>query len=176
MNDDDEQTLGKEHSVFGWVTDEDIKTSSRKWDINKKFNKGELKGFTPLQYAICRRCREIAEAMIDNGADVNAKFDDGYTPLLLALKKKNKLKMIRMLLNKGADIDARTDEGYTALMLASMYSKNLKVLKFFLEREVDLLAKNNAGLTALELAVWKGRSVKVLNALIRAIDASCVSS
>ncbi len=172
MNDDEEQTLGKEHSVWGYLTFDDLKTSSRKWDINKKFNKGELKGLTPLQYAIYRRCRKTAKDMIDNGADVNAKFDNGYTPLLLAIKKKNKLKMIRMLLNKGADIDARTDQGYTALMLASMYRKNLKVLEFFLKREVDLLAKNNAGLTALELAAG---NVKVINALLRAIDMPAAS-
>ena len=38
-------------------------------------------GGTPLYYATGRGHKEIAELLIANDADVNAKTNDGYTPL-----------------------------------------------------------------------------------------------
>jgi len=47
-------------------------------DVNEK---GGRYGLTPLQYAVANDHKEVAELLIDKGADVNAKMGDGQTPL-----------------------------------------------------------------------------------------------
>ena len=45
-------------------------------------------GVTPLHYAAGYGHKEIAELLIDKGADVDAKADNGITPLDAAIKFK----------------------------------------------------------------------------------------
>ena len=44
------------------------------------------RGGTPLHYAASRRDKEIAELLIAKDADVNAKMEDGDTPLDWAIE------------------------------------------------------------------------------------------
>ena len=46
-------------------------------DVNSKDNYGN----TPLHYAVLGGHTEIAELLIAEGADVNARRDDGMTPV-----------------------------------------------------------------------------------------------
>jgi ankyrin repeat protein len=48
-------------------------------NVNEKNDLG-----TPLYCAASSECKEIAELLIANGADVKAKNDDGWTPLFCA--------------------------------------------------------------------------------------------
>jgi len=48
---------------------------------------GELKGYTPLIFAVRENNLEIVELLIENNANVNIKNIDGDTPLLLAEKR-----------------------------------------------------------------------------------------
>ncbi|HTZ21604.1 MAG TPA: ankyrin repeat domain-containing protein [Opitutaceae bacterium] len=54
--------------------------------------------------------------LIDKGANVNAKRDDGSTALMKAAQYAE-LDVVRLLLKKGADIRAKDNNGRTALML-----------------------------------------------------------
>ncbi len=57
------------------------------------------------------------EALIKNGADINAVYE-GWTALLWAARKGNE-KAIQILLANKTDIHAKDAMGYTALMMAT---------------------------------------------------------
>ena len=58
------------------------------------------------------------ERLIKEGANVNAKFRDGFTALMMA-SMTNRPAIAGLLLRTGANVDAKTSHGVTALMLAS---------------------------------------------------------
>jgi ankyrin repeat protein len=47
---------------------------------------------------------ELVKLLLEYGADVNSKDDDGYTPLSIACKYKN-TELVKLLIEHGADID-----------------------------------------------------------------------
>ena len=56
--------------------------------------------------------------LIENGAEVNARDDDSWTPLSRA-SMNGHTEVASLLIGKGADVDARDDDGLTPLMWAS---------------------------------------------------------
>jgi ankyrin repeat protein len=64
-----------------------------------------------LQYS------EMVKALIDKGADVNAKDKDGQTALMLAAGG-GYTEIVKALIEKGADVNAKNNTGDTALSLA----------------------------------------------------------
>ena len=71
---------------------------------------------------------EDVQAAITNGAAVNAKDDDGATPLLYAAMKNQNPEVISTLLNAGASVNARTIEGWTPLMAAALGNQTNEVI------------------------------------------------
>ena len=65
------------------------------------------------------------KALLDKGADVNAKDDKERTPLMSAAYR-GYLEVVKLLLEKGADVKAKDKGGLTALMFAAS-GENLKV-------------------------------------------------
>jgi ankyrin repeat protein len=55
--------------------------------------------------------------LVDNDADVNARQQQGWTPLHGAAQSGDR-DLVKLLLAKGADREARADTGQTALDLA----------------------------------------------------------
>ena len=60
---------------------------------------------------------DILRSMVEKGADVNAKTDDGHTALMSAAYN-GKDDAVNILLDKGADINAAASDGATALDFA----------------------------------------------------------
>jgi ankyrin repeat protein len=71
-------------------------------DVNAK---SEVNGQTSLHTAANNGRKEIAEQLIDNGADVNAMEVWGATPLNLATGGGRK-EIVELLITKGADVNA----------------------------------------------------------------------
>lgn len=65
--------------------------------------------------------------LVANGADVNAKDNDGITTLMLESMNDHS-KMVKILLANGADVNAKDNSGNTALSLAKRYSKTAQAL------------------------------------------------
>jgi ankyrin repeat protein len=61
---------------------------------------------------------EEVERLLNEGADIDARSDNGMTPLILA-SWRGHTKVVELLLREGADVDATTNKGTTALRLAT---------------------------------------------------------
>ena len=83
--------------------------------------------------------KEIAEILIDKGADVNAMSDIGRTPLYWAADSGYK-EIIELLIAKGADVNAKTNDEKTLLDMANDPNKRNKNKRFI----ADLLRKHGA--------------------------------
>ena len=75
-------------------------------------------GTTPLMLAASKGRLEIAEAIIQAGANVNARNDAGWTALHMAAFDQAQSDVIDLLMQSGVDIEARNKTGKTALQLA----------------------------------------------------------
>jgi ankyrin repeat protein len=116
-------------------------------DVNTRgFNKKE----TPLHVASRRGHVEVAQLLLELGADAEAQDHDRSTPLLLA-SKDGLAEVTRVLLGHGADIEARDHEHRTPLLLASGLG-HVEVSRVLLEHGADMKAQDKFKRTALHRA------------------------
>ena len=106
--------------------------------------------------------RDRAAVLIERGADVNAKNEDGNTALLLACgygihRDEARTEMVELLIEKGADIEAKDRNGRTPLMIACQQGYT-NVAKLLIEKGADIEARKGNGETALMVACMYGRA------------------
>lgn len=84
----------------------------------------------PIHAAAAARQIEIVKMLVENGADVNAKQQQGFVPLHAAAQNGD-AEMTKLLLDHGADAKARSDNGQTALDLAMLqgHAKAVELLE-----------------------------------------------
>jgi hypothetical protein len=113
-------------------------------------------GMNPLHAAASSGNFEVVRILI-NPAYINARDEDGWTPLLWASGGHNFKdgSVLRFLLDHGADINVQNRANRTALHRAS-FNGALEVVCLLLEYGADLEAKNMIGETALQEAVDRG--------------------
>ena len=94
--------------------------------------------------------------------DVDAKNDDGQTPLHSAVKE-GKIDIVKFLVENNAMIDANDNERVTPFQLA-MAGGKLEVAHFLLQNGANIDARNSVDKTSLHLAASEGNieSVKFL--------------
>lgn len=69
------------------------------------------------------------KALLDAGADVNTRFEEGITPLMAA-SVRGDVAMVEVLLKAGADLELQQDYGeMTALMKAAQWNNTRVVAK-----------------------------------------------
>ncbi|HWW38565.1 MULTISPECIES: ankyrin repeat domain-containing protein [unclassified Pedobacter] len=96
-------------------------------DLNFKDNKG----WYPLHYTAQEDLPEIADLLIQAGADLEVKDDYGNTPLWRAtFSSKGRGEMIQLLLAKNADPNNKNDSGISPLELADTIA-NYDIKQFF---------------------------------------------
>lgn len=88
--------------------------------------------------------------LIDSGADVNAKDEEGWTPLHLAATH-DSAEVVRELLDAGADIDAVNSKGETPLRVAvSATWGDPNTLQLLRDRGADPFRPANNGRSAID--------------------------
>ncbi len=102
-------------------------------------NSASADGTTALVWAVDRDNLEIAELLIQAGANVKASNRYGVAPLSRACVYGNPA-VVGLLLNAGADPNTASPEGETALMTASR-SGNLEVVNSLLAHGANVNAK-----------------------------------
>jgi len=85
-------------------------------------SKDEKFGQTALHVAAFNDKKDVAEFLLANKADVNARSKNGLTPLHLAAGKGNK-DIVELLLANNADINAVDNEGWSPVHSAVQYNQ-----------------------------------------------------
>ena len=115
-------------------------------------------GWTALMWAAMEGRLQVVEFLVEHGADVNARTENGTTALIAAAGK-GQLQVVEFLVEHGADINARTDEGQTSLAAAisggrSASVRFLSLVRFLVNIGADIIAED--GETALMQAAREG--------------------
>ena len=85
---------------------------------------------------------ETVKLLIEAGADVNAKNNDGMTALIKASSTRY-YELIEALIAAGADVNAKNNDGTTALIeaLSAGYSCSEDIAKLLVEAGADVNIK-----------------------------------
>lgn len=97
-------------------------------------------GFTPLIEAVKKKTADeyVVGTLLQNGADVNARDEQGRSVLMLAAMHNPHPAVIFMLVKSGAKVNARTpDTGQTALFFAVRYNSSPEVVITLLNNGAD---------------------------------------
>ena len=92
----------------------------------------------------------VKQHLVD-GTDVNAKDDDGWTPLQDAATFGHK-EIVELLITKGADVNAKTEDGETPLHTA-VSNDHKEIIELLIDKGADVNAKAEFGETPLHAAV-----------------------
>jgi quinoprotein dehydrogenase-associated probable ABC transporter substrate-binding protein len=86
-------------------------------------------GYTPLMLVAANDARDVAQALMQKGADVNARNSGGVTALMIAAAN-GRAEMAELLVRAGANVKAQSERGDTALSIARAkgHEKVIKVL------------------------------------------------
>lgn len=94
---------------------------------------------------------EKVKSLLDSGAYVDARDDNGDTSLIAAAIMGSS-ETVKLLLERGADVNAKNNLGSTALIEAAAMDKT-DIVELLLSSGADKKVTNIAGLTALDAAL-----------------------
>ena len=128
-------------------------------EVQKELPDGDMKavdadGDTALHYLGYRKSskglKEIFDALIKQGSDVDAINDFGERPFITAVYSNNK-ELVELYLEQGEKINQLDEQKYTPLHHA-VEGEGAQTVKVLLDQGADVSIKNKDGLTPLMLA------------------------
>ncbi|GKT54455.1 ankyrin repeat protein [Colletotrichum tofieldiae] len=109
---------------------------------------------TALTYAISTACPDIAEVLIEAGADIDLPSSKGNFPLLAAAAVGD-LRTMKLLLSRGAKYDAVGSEGYLPIHMAA-HKNRVEVLQLLFKAGSPVDPTTEHGETPLTIAMHLG--------------------
>jgi hypothetical protein len=106
------QGVDPSHCMYAIAWNDEVRAA----DLFKKYGAKIDNG--PFQAAVYWRRFKMMEWFLKNGADVNFIGSEGYSALLLLVKRKDPIDQIKVLMKYGADIHLKHKNGLTPLKLA----------------------------------------------------------
>ena len=116
-------------------------------------NARERSGKTPLHKAVKSRRQDVAEVLLEAGAEVDATYGNGRTALHDAAGK-NLVGIAEALIGTGADLNA-SENGWSPLHEAAWHGSE-DVARLLVHRGATILATGSHGETTLHCAAWSG--------------------
>ena len=108
-------------------------------------------GKTPIFYAVENDQKEMLKLLLEKGAEVDVRDEEGRGPLTMAAKK-GKNEMVKTMVKAGGNPDSKGKEGMTPLMIYAERNDGLKMAEFLVENGADVNARTKGNLTPLSLA------------------------
>ncbi|KAI9457889.1 ankyrin repeat-containing domain protein [Russula earlei] len=99
---------------------------------------------------------DVVRLLLENGAIVDSRNNDSWTPLMFA-SDEGHLDIIRLLLQSGANVEFQTKSGTTPLMKASRHGHS-DVVRLLLQNGAIAHSCDNEGWTPVMLASREGHS------------------
>ena len=125
---------------------------SVKWHLDQGADvNAPYKNMTLLHTAAAYDHKEIVELLIEEGANLNTKDEDGVTPLHDAVGSLSQKEIIELLITNGADINAKTKRGSTPLDWAEEVNENDALEDKSDYRELAYEIRKHGGKTGEEL-------------------------
>lgn len=114
-------------------------------------------GRTSLLNAAFYNNLDLADWLLNNGANIDSQDINGYSALHFACQEGH-YDMVKLLIDKGANINIIDENGNTPAWVAIMHwrgGKNLPILKKLYNHKADLSIKNKAGNSANKIIPQK---------------------
>ncbi|KAL6589278.1 ankyrin repeat-containing domain protein [Neocallimastix sp. 'constans'] len=142
----------------------------KKYRVN--INKVNCYGNTALHELSKREDYRIEgyKVLIEKGANLNIKNNDGETPLLLLCYKQYKYNILKFFIDNGADVNIKNNKGETALILTSIYGE-VKDAQILIKNGANINETDNEGNTALYNSCRNFRSGVYINLYLMNIGA-----
>lgn len=129
--------------------------AKRLLDAGADVNWQDSTGRTPLHAAVASDALDVFQILLRNrSTDLNARMNDGTTPLILAARLANK-GMVEDLIGADTDVNAADDSGKTALHWAAAVN-NVDAVQILLTHGANRDAENNKDETPLFQAAREG--------------------
>ena len=145
-----------------------IDDDGSKFTISWSIAADTREGCPPLHLAVMKGNEELANFLLNEGADVNTIGESGTTSLHLATEHGN-LKMVELLLQHQACVNSACtaifQEGYTPLHVAAEKNGE-EIIELLLSRGADINAKGKDGITPLHVATEKD-NVNIVELLLK---------
>ena len=95
---------------------------------------------TAIYEAIIDNCYDVVKLLIEKGADVNVVAEGVGSPLMRAVRDKDKLPIIQLLVDAGARVNHARHEGHTVLMIAAADKDNERIVQYLIDKGADVHA------------------------------------
>lgn len=127
---------------------------------NAKINPKNIWGETPLHVAAERGDIHMMKYLLSHKADIEARDNNGYTPLRHALFGRNPEKSVAFLLDSGANPTDPDNEGNTTLHCATQSNED-ETVRLLIKAGADRSICNKQGFIAANLAGTPEMSAKL---------------